>query len=310
MPAYHVDASILINASASDVHAKLHDFKEWPAWSPWLYMEPGAKLDYRGNAGQIGHGFDWEGDLTGAGGMSMTQIEPTELKMDLQFLKPFKSTAKVRFELQEQAPNQTKVTWHMDSSLPFFMFFMTGMVKSMITMDYKRGLRLLKDYVENGKICTSTVVDGLVDISQGLYLGSSDSSSMDDLGDSMSQTIPAVFTAAEKLELEATGPLRCYYPKFNIKQQSCAYTVALPIADAKDVEPPLHIGETVACKALKVTHTGAYEHLGCAWATAIGHQRHRKLKPSKVQAPFELYLSDPETTPTEALVTEVYVPIR
>jgi len=169
MPAYHIESSILINASADKVLEKLNNFREWPAWSPWLYTEPDAKLEYRGEANQIGHGYDWKGEMTGAGNMTLTQTDSSELKMDLQFLKPFKSKAKVSFDIIEKSPEQTHVTWHMDSSLPFFMFFMTGTIKSMITSDYQRGLKLLKDYVETGKIKSATTVDGVVDVTVNPY---------------------------------------------------------------------------------------------------------------------------------------------
>jgi len=42
MPAFHVESSILINANSGKVLEKLNNFKEWPVWSPWLYMEPDA----------------------------------------------------------------------------------------------------------------------------------------------------------------------------------------------------------------------------------------------------------------------------
>lgn len=310
MPAYHVESSTFINASAAAVHEKLDDFKEWPVWSPWLYMEPDAKLEYKGEAGQIGHGYDWTGEMTGAGNMTLTHIDANELKMDLEFLKPFKSTAKVSFDVIEKSPDQTLVTWHMDSSLPFFMFFMTGTIKSMITADYKRGLKLLKDYVENGKISSKTVVDGVVDVSEASYLGRTTDSSMEELSESMNETIPEVFNAVEKHNLSPTAPLHSIYIKMNTKQQSCVYTTAIPVAETADVEPPIHTGIIQACKALKVTHTGSYDHLPTAWATAIGNQRNMKLKPSKVQAPFEVYVSDPEKTAPEELITEIYVPVR
>lgn len=310
MPAYHVESSILINASAADVHLKLDNFQEWPIWSPWLYMEPDTKLDYRGQSGQIGHGYDWKGDLTGAGNMTLTHIDANELKMDLQFLKPFKSKAKISFDVIEKSPKQTLLTWHMDSSLPFFMFFMTGKIKSMITSDYNRGLKLLKDYVENGKVNSKTVVDGLVDVTESSYIGTTSDSSMKHLSESMRQTIPAVVAAIEKNNLSQSGPVHSIYNRMNIKQQSCVYTAAIPVTDTTDVNTPMHIGAIQACRALKVTHTGSYDHLGTAWATAIGNQRHLKLKPSKVQPPYEVYISDPENTPADKLITEIYVPIR
>lgn len=43
------------------------------------------------------------------------------LAMDLQFLKPWKSFAKVAFHLEESTLG-TVVRWTMESRLPFFLF--------------------------------------------------------------------------------------------------------------------------------------------------------------------------------------------
>lgn len=310
MPAYHVESSILINANLSKVHEKLSNFREWPVWSPWLYMEPDANMEYRGEANQIGHGYDWKGDMTGAGNMTLVHTDANELKMDLQFIKPFKSTAKVSFDIVEKSPEQTLVSWHMDSSLPFFMFFMTGTIKAMIKADYQRGLKLLKDYVETGKINSATTVDGLVDVTESHYIGTTTSSDLEDLSESMGESIPAVFAATQKHNLSITGPVFCIYNKFNLKQQNCVYTAAIPIDAAAAVEPPMHTGTIQPTRAFKVTHKGAYDHLASAWATAMQNMRHQKLKPSKTQPPYEIYISDPEKTPTEDLITEIYMPVR
>jgi len=106
------------------------------------------------------------------------------------------------------------------------------------------------------------------------------------------------------------GPIISLYNKFDIKKQNCVYTSAVPVKSTTEVEPPLHSGKIEACRALKLTHKGSYEHLGTAWATAMANQRHKKLKLSKVQPCYEVYVSDPDNTPAEELVTEIYLPVR
>jgi len=63
-------------------------------------------------------------------------------------------------------------------------------------------------------------------------------------------------------------------------------------------------------KAMKVTHTGPYRHLGNAWAMAESEIRYAKLKKNKKQPPFERYLNDPGDTAEKDLVTEIFVPLR
>lgn len=316
MPAIHVARSVTINAPSNVVQKSLTNFEEWPTWSPWLYIEPEASVDYRGQTGQIGHGYDWKGSMVGAGGMTLTQNEATELKMDLDFLKPFKSHAKVRFELAERGADNTEVTWHMNSKLPFFMFFMKNMMTSMIGMDYERGLKMLKDYIENGKISSATTVSGVVDFDSQTYIGTTKQASMNQLADSMGEAFPSIFKVATENALEMSGPPMAIYNQMDLKNGQCNYTAALPITDdnlsEKQASLPnqAQLGTIVGGRALKVTHTGSYSHLGNAWSTGIGHQRHQKLKPSKQQAPFECYMNDPEDTPEDKLITEIYIPLR
>jgi len=317
MPAYHVESSILINASQQNVHESLDDFEIWPVWSPWLYTEPDATLSFRGVAGEPGHGYSWEGELTGAGSMELTDNQLDAMSMDLTFLKPFKSTAKVRFDITDTGDkNTTKVTWHLDSKLPFFMFFMTETFKGMIRSDYARGLRMLKERVETGSISSRTDVEGIVEVEPQHCIGIRSNSHMDALGESMGKTLPALHQHIQSTNLELNGRSLAIYNQINIKTSDCNYTAALPVAsvsdDSHETEEDMVI-EAVSikpCKAFKVVHTGSYYHLGNAWSTAIAHQRARKLKPSREQAPFELYTSDPDTTQPGQAVTELYLPIR
>jgi len=48
--------------------------------------------------------------------------------------------------------DQTKVTWTMNGCVPIFLFFMIGMMKAWIGMDYERGLMMLKELAEKGKV--------------------------------------------------------------------------------------------------------------------------------------------------------------
>lgn len=340
MPAIRVDESITINAPVGGVRAVLEDFRQWPAWSPWLYTEPDAQLDYRGQAGQIGHGYDWRGNMVGAGGMTLignssTDDSGTRLDMDLQFIKPFKSRARTGFTLkpvaaasgensdqaadplpgqaalspEDAAPVQaTRVTWHMDSKLPFFMFFMTSMMNAMIKGDYRRGLKMLKDQIETGSIPSTTQVQGIVESPELVYVSTTHSTAMHEIGASMDQAYRALANEIETRGLTTNGTPFAQYTRMNIKEQNCTYIAGIPVIRPESTD--MQVNTLPSVKALKVVHTGSYQHLPNAWSTAISHQRFRKLKPRKDVPPFECYMNDPESTPATELLTEIYIPVR
>ena len=309
MPAYHVERSIEINASAERVRPALSDFAEWPKWSPWLCMEPNATLNVAGSPGTTDHGYDWDGELVGAGRMQMTSIDASRQEMDLHFVRPFKSEARVILEIEPLGSDATRVTWHMHGKMPIFLFFMLGMMKAMIGMDYERGLRMLKEYVETGAVKSRTALAGIVDAPGMEYVGVEARCAIAEIGDSMGETMPALHRIVMENAHEMSGPPGTIYNDFNIKAQTCHYTSFAPTQGRVEIDGATS-GTIAPCKALKVIHTGSYDHLGNAWSTGMAYQRYKKLKPLKRQPPFEIYVSDPERTPAQEIVTEIYLPLR
>lgn len=308
MPRIDVDASIDIAAPIERVRAVLVDFNTWPSWSPWLYIEPEAIVDYRGEPGQPGHGYDWRGEKVGQGGMTLLETSDDRIRCDLQFLKPFKSEAKVDFDAAPNAaPTSTHVTWSMQSSLPIFLFWMTGTMTGMIRSDYRRGLTMLKDYIETGSVPSRSELQpiGAVDAADHLALHAS--AALPALSDSMGDAFAQVSAQAAD---SINGAPFTVYRKMDMRRDRCDYTVGLPVAGGATPHAPVQRGQRPACDALSLVHTGAYRHLGSAWAMLMAEARHRKLKPVRGQPPFEIYLDDPAVTPESDLRTQLYYPTR
>lgn len=302
MPKFQIEKSIDINAPAAKVRRIIQDYGQWGVWSPWLCMEPDATLQMEGTAASIGHAYSWQGDMIGSGRMALAEVTGNVDKMDLTFLKPFKSTAKVEFETTTIDDNNTKVSWRMDSGLPFFMFWMVGTMKAMIGMDYDRGLKLLKEYAETGTVTSKTEIVGIVEVPQTHYIGVDASTPLPEIHHSMDTTIPRVIALTEgKTTDDIIGSI---YHKMDIKKQHCEYTSFAPVSQADATD------SIASCKAIKVVHTGSYPHLGNAWSTANTYQRHKKIKKNKLIPPFELYINDPAKVAGKDLVTEIYLPIQ
>ncbi|MCA9265220.1 MAG: GyrI-like domain-containing protein, partial [Planctomycetales bacterium] len=309
MPAYHVERSIRVGAAESTVRSIIQDFNQWPDWSPWLCMEPTAQITVFGTLGEVGHGYEWEGDLVGAGKMRIASQDAQRLAMDLFFLRPFKSEAKVGMQTRRLSEQETEVTWGMDGKLPFFMFFLVGMMKTMIGRDFERGLKMLKEYTETGGVRSKIEIVGVVDGPEFDYVGVGDRCTCDEISASMQRTLPAAMDQAKANQLKVTGPPGAIYHESNLRQQYFRYTAFVPVAKASNAGG-MQTGHCGPCRAIKVIHTGSYSHLGNAWSAAMSYQRYKKLKLSKSTAPFELYVNDPCETPEEQIVTEIYVPVR
>lgn len=310
MPTYHIDRSILIKAPISTVRESLCDYHQWSKWSPWLIIEPDAQLSYNNKQGEVGASYHWKGELTGEGSMALTYISENKLEMDLTFIKPFKSTAKVSFDLHVEAEG-TGITWNMDSKLPFFLFWMVKKIKAFISMDYERGLKMLKDFLEKGSVPSKIAIEGITQIKPQRYIGIANKCSLEEISDVMPQDFQTLYDYLQKHNLSKEAIPFAIYSTLNIFDRNMQFISAFPIdKEIIEVSEPYVMGELQGGNMLKVNHIGPYIHLGNAWFAAFSFARYKKIKTAKVPVGIEFYMNSPIDTPIEKLETQVLLPIK
>ncbi len=307
MPAFHVSKSVHINAPVEKVYAAVRDFKQWPAWSPWLVSEPDCSLNYEAD----GSGYSWDGKIIGAGEIKVSgEDEPNRIYHKLAFLRPFKSKADVHFTFSEK-DGGTEVSWNMDSSLPFFMFFMTKMMVAFIGSDYERGLNMLKDYVENGSVPSKLEFAGIQSFKGCTYIGKESSCAVEDLGPSMEKDMKRIGEWLKESGTTPSGAPLSIYSKWDLVNGQATYTIGVPLASTPSSVPAdLVTGEIPARNYYKIRHTGPYRHLGNAWTSGYGHGRAKVFAQDKKAPPFEIYENDPTETAENDLVTVVHFPAK
>ena len=75
----------VVQVTTDSVVAAIRECKTWRQWSPWLIAEPDCLL----NDEEDGSGYDWEGQVFGAGKVRLLAEAPAEqLYLDLTLLKP------------------------------------------------------------------------------------------------------------------------------------------------------------------------------------------------------------------------------
>lgn len=305
MPKVQVSRSVDINAPKNKVHEILSDFKQWPTWSPWLITEPSAKITYA----EDGNKYEWEGKLVGSGEMHKASIAEDHLMFDLIFLTPWKSKAKTGFTLREEE-GTTKVTWTMDSSLPFFMFWMTKMMQAWIGMDYERGLKMLKEYAETDKINSELEFKGEVDYPGCTYVGIKRTIPMSELDTAMEKDYNELITAMMASE-NIAGDMFSQYHKWQLVKKSVTYTTCVAVKEIPSKLPDhWMIGTLPAGKLQTVRHKGPYDHVGNAWSAIQAMMRSKDYKANKKQAPMEFYLNSPKEVAPEELVSDVCFFVR
>ncbi len=148
---FHVERSARVNAPAAAVFPLINDFHRWGSWSPWEKLDPAMKRTFSGPESGQGAGYAWDGNSkAGQGSMQIAEsADPSKVRIDLHFIKPFDSRAVATFTLRDEA-GATDVLWAMDGPMPYIskvMSLFVGM-DSMIGPDFEAGLAKLKTVAE------------------------------------------------------------------------------------------------------------------------------------------------------------------
>lgn len=115
---FRVERSIQIAAAPETVLGLINDFRQWTRWSPYEKMDADLKRSYSGAPAGVGAVYAWEGKKTGVGRMEITRADPSQVLIDLEFVKPMKASNKAEFTLQSQG-GATRVTWAMTGANTF-----------------------------------------------------------------------------------------------------------------------------------------------------------------------------------------------
>jgi hypothetical protein len=148
---YTVERSTVVHAAPGRVFAEVEDFHRWPAWSPWEDLDPEVRRTYSGADKGVGAVYSWTGNRkAGEGRMEITRTdEAARVLVDLQFLKPFKSTSVTTFTFAPEGDG-TRVTWTMAGPQTLSVKVM-GLFTSMdklVGKDFEKGLQRLRTVVE------------------------------------------------------------------------------------------------------------------------------------------------------------------
>lgn len=305
MPTTNISRSQLIIAPIDKVRENVVNFRHWEKWSPWFVIEPTTKVVYDKDE----KGYQWNGKYTGEGKMRLKNEKANTIDYNLEFLKPWKSKADVSFVLEEKDEN-TLATWTMNSSLPWFLFWMKANIEGFVGMDYERGLLMLKDYCELGKIRTQLEFKGIEHFEGCTFVGINNESDFAD----MEETMGRDFEKLEKYiqdKYEISGQPFSQYHKWDIRKKTAIYTIGIPVSgEPKKADKGFIIGKLPETKVHKIIHHGSYDFLGGAWSAQESMARGKAFKKNNNIHPFEIYINDPAEVPKEKLITAVCFPVK
>jgi len=307
MPKMNIVKTKQINAPISKVYNVLSDMSSWSKWSPWLIMEPNATVDVAAD----NRSYSWDGKRVGSGHMEIEKETPNQIiNYNLTFLKPWKSKAKVKFTTTEK-DGGTEVSWHMDSSLPWFMFWMKKMMIAFVGNDYERGLNLLKDYIEDGEIHSKLNWLGDSEFPGCDYIGIKRNCTIGEIGEVMKNDFEELIGHCENIEGADHTKAFSMYHKFDFVRGKASYTAGMPVTTIPtDIPDKYFVGKIPATKLHTLEHVGPYHHLGNAWTTMYTMVRQKEIRPRKRIHPFETYGNNPNDTDPNDLITHIHFAVK
>lgn len=167
MGEFEVTRSTTVAAPPARVRALVEDFRAWRRWSPWEGIDPALRRDYAGPARGPGATYRWEGNRrAGAGRMEVTASTAERVEVDLTFLKPFRASSVLTFDLVpagapeagtdagagEDGGAGTRVTWTMRGRRTGLLEVLGPLLPMdrLVGKDFERGLAQLRREAEAG----------------------------------------------------------------------------------------------------------------------------------------------------------------
>lgn len=146
---FHVERSIVINASSETIHPFINDVRHWPEWAAWnADTDPTLEYEYPGKTVGEGAVYEWHGDRTGDGLLRITKSDPARGVWAEMALEGGELDATTELTYQP-ADGGTRVTWSHSGTLPRPLGgYLRGYLESVLDEHFDHGLRGLKKLAE------------------------------------------------------------------------------------------------------------------------------------------------------------------
>ena len=146
---FTITKTITIARSPADVYRKVSDLNQYREWNPWQKMEPTSQQTVTGEPSTVGHRYAWNGKKIGIGSLTLRSGVPGQaVDFDLQFIKPWKSSADDTWRLEPEAGG-TRVIWSNTGALPYPMGRLFGpLISKGLNKQFEQGLSNLKALCE------------------------------------------------------------------------------------------------------------------------------------------------------------------
>lgn len=147
---HYVNSEIIINAPRQKVFDYLKLLKNQDKFNKHAMAAPDRNAEFKGTDGTVGFIYAWSGDKNAGVGEKeiMNIIEGKRVEMEIRFVKPMVTSARIIMEMEALADNKTKVTWSNAGTLKYPVNMMIPMMEKHVAKDMDISLSTLKNILE------------------------------------------------------------------------------------------------------------------------------------------------------------------
>jgi len=149
---HYVKREIIINAPRQKVFDYIKFLKNQETFNTNAMADADRKKEFRGTDGTVGYIYAWSGDKSAGEGEKeiMNMIDGQSVEMEIRFVKPMKTSARILMEMESLADDQTKLSWSNAGALPYPVNIMIPMMQKHVVKDMDTSLGNLKAILETG----------------------------------------------------------------------------------------------------------------------------------------------------------------
>jgi len=147
---FRVQRTRIIHAGPRKIVPLIEDFHAWRSWSPYEKLDPAMKKVLTGAQKGKGAVYAWEGNVkAGAGRMEIIDSSTSQVRIKLDFIKPFATQNVAEFILEPKC-GSTNVTWSIQGPSSYLAKVATTFLSMdrLVGRDFEAGLENLKELAE------------------------------------------------------------------------------------------------------------------------------------------------------------------
>jgi hypothetical protein len=147
---HYVKREIIINTPRQKVFDYLKLLKNQDEFNKGAMEDAGRKREFKGTDGTVGYIYAWSGNKDFGEGEKeiMNIIEGKRIEMEIRFVKPMTTSARIIMETEPLSNDQTKVIWSNAGILKYPINIMIPMMEKHVVKDMDISLSTLKNILE------------------------------------------------------------------------------------------------------------------------------------------------------------------